>query len=360
MALAITALCATLAACKRTPPPPPVPVPLPKPPAATAPTANPPAAPLPPSQQIPRDLLRVCPAADPADFRARDEAAARLSKLDVLLNNTETQLLWGIHEAESPVDPTRNKTIQLEPLVAVKLYLSLFMFSGEPITRTQGPYVVVEIPAKFRSGLPAGDYSHPLWHSADEWDAYLGAKTLTFVFIKEHLGAIYVPASAAPSAASARHIPWDDHWHWTDSSGGPQPRAAEFSYLFSQDNPNVAPLQATYTTLREKIRAQSCLKCHMPDNKHDVNVLVLLDYPNQALAARHSLAAILKENGMPPGDLRHGIEPGFNDEPARKALITLADDFEAKALEALYFESDKRGVPRPVVLPLREPPPKDY
>jgi hypothetical protein len=86
-------------------------------------------------------------------------------------------------------------------------------------------------------------------------------------------------------------------------------------------------------------------------------VLFLLGFANQSLAVRHSLPAILRENRMPPGDLRHGKLPGIQDAGARQEFIRLADDFSTHADAALLFESDRRGVARRPPPPPRPKPP---
>ncbi len=287
-------------------------------------------------------------------MRDRDSAALALGRLDLFLNACEERVLWGMHDPATPIDPDQNMAAEFVPLAMAKLYLSLFMFPGTYEVRHEGDYNVVEIAARFRSALPRGDYPHPLWHSPDEWDAYAGTTALLLVFNGEQLSAVYLkkPTEHAPSKPPV----WDERWHWTDAGGLLQPRVSEYAYLFSPDNPNAQPLATAYRRVQGALRAQGCLSCHAPDNKHQAPVLFLLGYPSQALAVSHALQAILRENSMPPGDMRHGKVAGIADEPARQEFIGLADDFERLTEAAMLFESDARGVPRKPPIPVRLPP----
>ena len=326
---------------------------LPAAPATLAPfPADDPATPLP--ERIARDLIRACPLADASDAAARDAASTALGRLDSLLNASEDRVLWGIHAPATPIEPDEIQATQFTPLVWAKLYLSLFMFPGAYEVRREGDFTVVDIAARFRAALPPGDYPHPVWHSPDEWDAYAGTTGLLLVFNGDRFSAAYIK-SPAGSVAPKQPV-WNERWHWADAEGAIQPHVSEYAYLFSSDNPNIQPLTTAYRRVQGALRAQGCLACHSPDNKHQTRVLVLLGYPSQALAAQHALPAVLRENSMPPGDLRHGKLPGIADELARREMIGLAQDFERLAGAAMLFESDARGVPRRPPVPVRPAP----
>jgi hypothetical protein len=64
----------------------------------------------------------------------------------------------------------------------------------------------------------------------------------------------------------------------------------------------------------------------------------LLDFPNQALVARHSLVEALRGNAMPPADSAHARVSGLSDDAARRELLVLATEFELEADAALAFE----------------------
>jgi hypothetical protein len=332
---------------------------------ATAPSPLPTSEPLPDDRDAPaieriaRAIPRLCPPAPDSDTAARDLAASRLTRLDALLNTCDERVLWCIHDPAAPFDPLESTSIELEPLAWAKLYLSLFTFpAAASKTTTDDDYTILTLPAHFRSALPPGDYPHPIWQSADDWDAYAATSSLHLVFLNDRFFAAFIPpAPGAPAPTAAKPPPWTGQWHWTNAAGAPQPRTAEFAYLFSTDNPHTPALSDAYSKLQPSLRAQGCLACHSPDNKSNATVLFLLGFANQSLAVRHSLPAILRENRMPPGDLRHGKLPGIQDAGARQEFIRLADDFSTHADAALLFESDRRGVARRPPPPPRPKPP---
>jgi hypothetical protein len=359
--LAISALAAaSLSACcghQHTPPTPittPQPAAhstsLPQPPAHTE-LLDDPAAPLP--ERIARAVSNAAPPADPSDAAARDTASARLHRLDLLLNNADARILWGVADPTVPIDPLDIQSLHLDPLPFASLYLSLFTFPGEHTITTDGDYTVLSLSARFRDTLQLGDYPHPLWHNPDEWNAYTQTASLRLVFLKDRFFAAYLPTPTNPAGPAPG---FDGRWHWTSADGTTQPRTAEFAYTLSPTNPHLASVNTAYANLRTALRAQGCIACHAPDNKRNTHSLILLDYPAQALAARHALPAVLKENSMPPGDPRHGIQRGLADQQARFALIAMAETFERTAEDALLFESDARGVPRKAPPPPRERP----
>lgn len=290
-------------------------------------------------------ILEASPLADPADARARDAAAFKLSQLSVLLDASEDHILWSAYDPQKGVDPEANTAIFLHPLVWAKLYLSEFVFSGEPEIRQEGDFVVLELPARFRGGLDPGEHPHPFWHTADEWNSYAGTSSILLVFYGDRLAAAYHRASANPGAFPAPK--WDGRWRWTGAKGAEQPRTAMFSYLLSPDNPHASNLDLAYRRLEVSLSSNKCIRCHLPDNEKGAQTLVLLGYPGQSLTARHSLSAVLREMSMPPGDEDRGIEPGIHDEAVRSAFIQLGDEFEQAAEAALKFEEQRRAAPSP-------------
>ena len=94
--------------------------------------------------------------------------------------------------------------------------------------------------------------------------------------------------------------------------------------------------------LEPMLTAQKCFACHTPDNPAGANVLVLLRYPAQAMAAKDALAAVLRENSMPPGNVAKGIPDGIADEGTRQAMIAAADEWGKLVHEALEFEAALR------------------
>lgn len=338
--IALSALFLALAACSSKTPPtststPPAPVPVqphfdPTPPAPPLPSEDP-AAPIP--ERIARALIAIAPPADPAGIPARDHVADQLRTYSTLLNACEDRVFFGAVEPGGSIDPYEHKSLALAPLALARLYLPLFTFTGPHDIQPRDEDVVLRIPVSFRSNLPLSEYPHAINHSTESWNTYTGAQALLFVFYRDRLGAVYMEKPPTPAAA----LP---------PSGTPQSRTSDFAYFFSPTNPNIAPLNASYSTLRAALAAQGCLACHNPANTGNARSLILLGEPAHSLAAHHAIQAVLRANSMPPADHAHNRPRGLRDDAARMHLIQLADDFESTADAALLFESDARGVPR--------------
>jgi hypothetical protein len=282
-------------------------------------------------------IRTASPPADPADAAARDAAAERLVQVSVLLDAAGDRLLWGGFEPAKGLDPERYRLTEFSPQVWAKLYLSTFTFPGAYSVRKEGKYTVLEMAAEFRDGLDPGDYPYPFWHTAQKWREYVETHALLFVFEADRIVATFRSAqpTAGPPVASK---PWNGRWHWTDSGGHEQPRVTLYSYMLSSDNPSRATLDRAYRNLEAAFRGQNCMGCHAPDNIAKANPLTLLNYPNQALVARHTLVEVLRRNRMPPANLEAGTEAGITDEVARQALLRLAEEFEREADAALAYE----------------------
>ena len=295
--------------------------------------------------RLARGLALASPPAAPADAKARDAAGEALSHFGDLLDAAGDRVLWGGFQPENGYDPKGQALTELSPFVWAKLYLSTFTFTGAYELHEEGPRTILEVAARFRDGLDAGDYPYPFWHSARKWRSYVGTRALILVFERDRLVAAYRRSSAPgresaavreEELATARR--WDGRWRWTDARGAEQPRVALFSYLLSTDNPSVASLDRAYRSLEEAFRRHHCDGCHAPDNAAGQSPLFLLDFPNQALAARHALVETLRRDTMPPADPRAGGRAGLPDEAERRQLLALAEQFEREADRALAFE----------------------
>jgi hypothetical protein len=289
-------------------------------------------------KKIAESLAQASPPADGSDAAARDAAAARLAECDALLERAGDRILWGGFDPTKGFDLDAYALTEFVPWVWNKVYLSTFTFPGTYTVRREGRYTVLELDARFRDGLDPGDYPYPFWHSPKKWQAYVATDRLQLVFEKGRLVAAMRTVPAGGPAATVAERPWDGRWNWTDAHGNPQPRVTLFEYMFSRENPNVTALDGAYRRLESEFRAQNCVACHAPDNPSSAKVLLLLDYPNQALAARHSLVETLRANKMPPPDAETGHEAGIADEPARQRLIGLAEEFVSAADRAMAFE----------------------
>lgn len=286
-------------------------------------------------------IAECSPLADPADAQARDQAATRLGALDALLDAADFHVLWAGFDPAKGIDVETNKYLQLNPLVFAKVYLPMFMFTGKNVVRREGDSVVIELEAKFRGGLPAGDFAHVLWFTPETWNAYAMTESVLLVYSDDRIAFAYFKPGKTPSKFTAP--PWKERWRWGDDKGVSQPRVANFAALFSTDNPHTAAVDKAYRSLESGLQTHKCFACHAPDNKSNADMLVMLRYPNQALSARHALAAVLREETMPPGDIRRGVPEGIHDEKARQEMIKQADEFDKQAEAALKFETERRA-----------------
>ena len=293
-------------------------------------------------QRIAREFAQASPPADPGDARARDLAATRLSECGAFLSATGERLLWGGCEPVKGYDPGTYSLTELDPLVWLKLYGSMLMFSGQYEIKPSGPFTVLELQAKFRGNLDPGEYPYPFWHSPKKWQAYVDLCSLCIVFRDDRVVAVYRVADP-DAAAHPADRKWDGAWRWTDASGNPQPRVALFSYLFSGENPHRASVDAAYRRLEKELRTHECTTCHAPNNAGKAKALLLLNYPNQSLLARRSLLRTLENNEMPPGDDTRHTPVGLQDTAERAELIELAKTFVREADAAFAFESTLRA-----------------
>ncbi len=293
--------------------------------------------------RVAHELLDASPPADPADARARDVAGERLSQLRDLLDAAGERILWGGFDPRRGYEPPANPLTQFVPFVWAKMYLSTFMFAGPYEVRQEGRFTVLEIAARFRDGLDSGDYPYPFWHSAQKWQSYVDTRSLIFVFDRDRLLATYRRPAADSGRVATRA--WDSRWRWTDAQGHEGPRVALFTYVLSADNPWLADLERTYRSLESGFRSNNCVSCHAPDNPAKSNPLLLLDYPNQALVARHALVETLRGDKMPPPDPAAGRGAGLGDEAVRTQLLALAEAFEHEADAALAYERSRSMPP---------------
>jgi hypothetical protein len=292
--------------------------------------------------RIAHALAQASPPADPKDAAARDAAAERLVHVRELLEATGERILWGGFEAAKGFDLDTYRLTEFSPVVWTKLYLSTFMFPGEYEVRREGKYTVLQMAAQFRAGLDPGDYPYPFWHTPQKWQAYVGTRALLMVFENDVVVAAFRDAPPGAGAGVAAAKPWDGQWQWTDATGRAQPHVTLYSYLLSSDNPQRTSLDRAYRKLEAAFRGQNCMGCHAPDNVAKASPLLLLNYPNQALAGRHALVEVLRQNKMPPADPETGLDAGITDESARQELLRLAEDFEREADAALAHEQQRR------------------
>lgn len=295
--------------------------------------------------RIARQFVAASPVADPGDARARDLAASRLAECRDFLTAVGDRLLWGGCEPVKGYDPKTYSLTEFDPIVWLKLYGSTLMFTGEHEVKTSGDFTILEMKARFRSNLDPGDYPYPFWHSSRKWQAYLDLTSLCLVFRGSRIVAVYRVSEADPNKPLVDKK-WDGRWMWRDPEGNQQPRVALFNYIFGSDNPHRAGVDEAYRRLESRFRAHDCTSCHSPDNAGKSRALLLLNYPNQSLFARHSLVETLENRQMPPADHQKNLPSGIEDESSRAELVQLARVFAREADAAIAFEASRKPVAR--------------
>jgi hypothetical protein len=284
-------------------------------------------------------LIAACPLADPGDARARDQAATRLAQFVLLRDATRDPIFWGGHTPGRTYRPEDNALTLFNPFVWRRIYLSLFMFTGEYQIERAGTLTVLHLPCRFRNALDAGAYPYPFWHSQKKWDNYQRATEVTLVFESRKILAGYRSDREDPNRPYVAHT-WDGRWRWTDAAGHEMPYVALYTYLFSPANPHVSRLDAAYRALEAEARQHNCCFCHSPANPAQMNPLRLLNFPNQALTVRHEIVKQLEQNAMPPGE-------GIPESTQRQKLIELARAFAEVGDQALDYEGEFKPADSP-------------
>jgi hypothetical protein len=291
------------------------------------------------AKQIGQAIVNACPMSDPGDEHARAACAAKLTDSSLLRDKLSEPFLWGGQRAGKGYRLADSDTTRFNTLVWRRMYLSLFMFTGQVTTETVGDFTVIHLPFAFRNRLDPGSYPYPFWHSKAKWDSWQLAPELILVMEKGKVtGALR--SSDRDEARRPNYVErvWDSAWRW-QADGKEQPYVTLYSYLFSQGNPHVTKLDAAFRAMESEMRSSNCLVCHSPDNFAKTGTLEFFNYPNQALYSRHSIVMHLDKNTMPPKN-DHGFAQGLQDDGERRKLLDLAKEFERLGDEALAYEGE--------------------
>lgn len=288
--------------------------------------------------QIAAQLSKTCPLAaynDTAAFAACQAAYRRNSPLPF-----GPAVAWGGEQPKLRV--TKKQLTQLQSWVFQFLYMPLFGFTGKYAVghdaRENVDFITVE--AYFRNALPPGDYPYPFWHSADKWNAYETANQLKFWL--DAKGRIFLATrsdggSEANRGAYAHVTPpaFDGKWQWVDAAGKLEPQASLFSNRYSANNPNLPALDKAYRDFALQIRDGTCLSCHTPLNKADVDRLVLLQTPVHASGAIDEVLKQVRGGDMPEDEL--GLKKDI-DPKLRAAILKTGVAFQAALRKADQWE----------------------
>ncbi len=287
-------------------------------------------------------LATACPRAEPADAAARDRCATALRDLTSL--PLASGVVWGADQASLPFRKKHLTYIRAD--IFRLLYLSLFWFTGTVSTEHDDKQNtdVIRIQAYFRNDLPPGDYPYPFWHSSAKWSDYEHANELKFYLNRD--GQVFaVTRSAAGSEASrgayAARVPpaFDGNWQWTDAAGRPQPAVSLFTNKYAAANPNLPALDKTYRGLALALRNGTCLECHTPANKPDMERLVIFQTPLHAAGAIDDRLKQIRDGKMPRDKWDQTVSL---DPKLRETMLTLGTQFQQELRAADRWEQQNR------------------
>jgi hypothetical protein len=301
------------------------------------------------AREIGMGIVTACPMSSPADEQARMECAAKLTDFSLLRDTMREPFSWGGQKAGKGYRLSDSDTTRFNALVWRRMYLSLFMFTGEVKTESVGDFTVIKLPYYLRNQMDAGSYPYPFWHSKAKWDTWQLSPELVLIMERGKLtGALR--SSERPDVEermkSYNNRAWSGQWQW-HKDGKQMPYVTLYQYLLSEQNPYVGRLDAAYRAMESEMRSSSCLVCHSPDNFAKVGSLEFFNYPNQALYSRHSIVMHLEKNTMPPKN-DFGMPLGLQDEVERQKLLGLAREFEKLGDDALSFEGELKPWTPPV------------
>ncbi len=285
------------------------------------------------AEKIAKVFISACPIAESGDNIAREQCAEKLAKNQILRDSMPNEVRWGGQKELDHFNLSESKTTTFNPLVLRRLYLSTYMFIGEPKIQQVNNLTVVHLPVKFRNQLDSGFFPYPFWHSEKKWDSYQKTTEILLMIENGRLkGALRSAQKDQSRQVSMRE--WDGKWEWKGNDDAQNPKVSLYTSLFSANNPHVVALDESYRAFEIKMREHSCTVCHNPSNTQEMNPLLLLNYPNQALTLRHKTLDRIKAKTMPP-------PKGITDDQELNTMIQLASAFAEMGDKALAYEGEK-------------------
>jgi hypothetical protein len=296
--------------------------------------------------EIAKGIITACPVADPKDKIAHKLCGEKLTKFALLGDSMSESFVWGLETKAGDYELASNRTTtSFNDFVWRRIYLSMFMFPGKYKIEQVDNRTILRLPYQFRNQLDMGDYPYPFWHSKKKWDAFQLSPELLFVFEKGKIAGALRSVERDKSRPYVAHE-WDGKWQWTDEKGEQQPTVTLYKSIFSLTNPHVSELDVAYRAFESESRKFNCAVCHNPSNASKMYPLAILNYPNQALSARHSVVSVIENNTMPPPsvDAKQVAHPaGIVEEAEKEKLLKLAKAFAQAGDLALAFEKAKTG-----------------
>ena len=290
-------------------------------------------------KQLATELGAAAPLSGADDAVAYSAASQKLRDSKLLERLSGEDIVWGGQTNGQTLDPKAHNLTRFDPFIWRGEYLAAFMFSGSNSIQRVENYTEMAMDCIFRNRMDPGDYPYPFWHSASKWRSYQLTCQILFLFEKGKLIAAYRSHNEDTSRPTVART-FDGNWHWSSKEHVVEPHVSLYANQFSKDNPYVAALETAYRNLESTSRQSNCMTCHSPDNASKAKRLVILNFPNQALASRQTLVKQLEENLMPPEDKEKGQSAGVGDPAQKAALVTLAKTFVEAANKALSFEKE--------------------
>ena len=288
-------------------------------------------------------LAAACPLASPGDV------VAFQSCVTAIRNDRSIpfgdRLLWG---GDQPEKVIRKKAVtNFQKDVFQLMYLPLFAFSGEwAVSHDDRDDVdVIRVGAVFRNQLPPGEYPYPFWHSTEKWADYEAAHGINFYVGSDGLVVLATRAHEGSDAGRVNYThrqppAFDGKWQWVDEAGKVEPFASLFTNKYRRDNPFLPELDESYRTFALAIRDGSCIKCHAPNNRSEMDQLVLLQTPVHAAAEINDVLKVVRAGDMPRNDF--GLKKPL-DPQLREAILTYGEQFRAMLEKADQWEATRPG-----------------
>jgi len=282
-----------------------------------------------------------CPAADPADVAAFSVCRAGIARSLQTGAAFAPFIMWGGDVAGKTLDNLQ--LTRFDAGLFSELYLSLFSAVGRPDIHhdPERGLNVIDVPARFRNGLAAGEYPYPFWHAPAKWDAYQDSNLLRF-YLRPEDGRIatvlrsdrgIAPTTAAPRIGAR---PFDGKWMW-EEDGQLQPRVTLFADRFRTTNPYLSEVERTYRLFADVLRQGTCLSCHVPNNPNGMKRLVLLQTPAHAAGAIRRVLAKVASGEMP---VEEWGDPRPIDPATKRALVEEGAAFADALDKAKAWETE--------------------
>ena len=292
------------------------------------------------------ELAANCPVKPVNDMDALKRCRAALFRNDSAFRaGLKSFILWG-RPPGGDMNATLKefRTTQFGNDVFTGVYAPMWMWDGkyevEYIARDKVYRIMAS--AAFRNELDYGQYPYPFWHDAKKWTDYEDANTVAIWIdprtMKLSQFTFYKRADKpALVALTRRHTPtFDDKWMWVDNKGQQQPAPTLFVSLYSDKNPNLAKLDASYKKFALTMRDAQCDSCHVPNNPDKMKRLVLLQTPLHAASEIERVIKDVKRDRMPLDDT--GIEKPLDDE-LKARFLRDAEEFAAVVKAAREWEA---------------------